>query len=125
MTPDTNYDRLIIIGEIETRKCFAIIADSAQRSSLLFADRKLTIGAIVDVKEAIFSNSRLGNDPTNPIFSSVRGIYRRPANGAYSYRFESLDGCNDTLLSPTSTTFVFARNSCVSDLFRFFVRQKK
>ena len=69
LTPDTNYDRLIIIGEIETRECFAIIADSAQKSSLLFADRKLTIGAIVDVKEAIFSNSCLGNDRTNLIFN--------------------------------------------------------
>ena len=69
MTPDLNYDRLIIIGEMETRECFAIIADSAQKSSLLFVDQKSTIGAIIDVKEAICSNSCLGNDRTNPILN--------------------------------------------------------
>ena len=64
---DTNYDRLIIVGEINRKECFAIIAESAQKSSHLFGDRMLTIGAVVDVREPIFSGQCLGNDRSNPI----------------------------------------------------------
>ena len=65
---DNSYDRLVILGEINSKECFAVIAESAQKSYFLFGDTLLTVGSIVDVQEPVFSNFCLGNDRSNPIF---------------------------------------------------------
>ena len=64
---DTTYDRLVILGEIISKECFTVIAESAQKIPFLFGDTLLTVASIVDVKEPVFSNFCLGNDRSNPI----------------------------------------------------------
>ena len=53
---DTTYDRLVILGEIISKECFTVIAESAQKIPFSFGDTLLTVASIVDVKEPVFSN---------------------------------------------------------------------
>ena len=73
-SPEGAYDRLAIIGQWNSKDCFAVIASSAQKSSKLFGDRRLTVGSIVEVKEPVYNNTCLGNDSNNPIFDTQRQI---------------------------------------------------
>ena len=73
-SPEGAYDRMAIIGQWNSKDCFAIIASSAQKSSKLFGDRRLTVGSLVEVKEPVYNNTCLGNDLNNPIFDTQRQI---------------------------------------------------
>ena len=62
------YDRFVIIGELDHEDSFVATCESPQKSSCVFGDRLLTVGAAGDVKEPIYANQCLGNDNSNPIF---------------------------------------------------------
>ena len=71
---DSHYDRLVIMGDVNNKECFAIISESAQKSARLFQDRSLTVGSIVDVFEPVYNNACIGNDRNNPILESATSL---------------------------------------------------
>ena len=71
---DSAFDRLVIIGEVGSSGCFAVISASSQESSNLFRDPVLSIGCLVNVLEPVFSGFCLGNDKSNPIFEVRRAL---------------------------------------------------
>ena len=72
--PEGTYDRMVIIGQWNSKDCFVVISASAQKSAKLFSDRHLTVGSVVEVTEPIYSNTCLGNDRNNPIIESHQAI---------------------------------------------------
>ena len=78
---DSSYDRLVIIGELQSAACFAVITTTAQESSSIFRHPLLSVGALVHVHEPIFSGLCLGNDRSNPIFEVRRPLELAAHNG--------------------------------------------
>ena len=71
MTPDTNFNPLIIIGEshaFRTRECFAVIIGCAQKSAL-FKWQKTNHWCHRWCERSYFSQPCLGNHRTNPVFN--------------------------------------------------------
>lgn len=71
---ESSYDRMIIIGEENSRTCFVIIADSAMKSGNLFRNEAVSVGSYVAVVEPIYSEHCLGNDPSNPIINTTYSL---------------------------------------------------
>ena len=78
---DSSYDRMVIIGELRSASCFAIITTSAQGSSNIFRHSHLSVGALIHVHEPVFTGVCLGNDPSNPIFEIRRAVELTVDNG--------------------------------------------
>ena len=78
---DSAYDRMIIIGEVQTSGCFAIITSNTQESSTIFRNPQISVGSIVLVHEPIFTGVCLGNDKSNPIFEVRRSLELQNDNG--------------------------------------------
>ena len=71
---DANYDRMVVIGELQSSNCFAIITRNAQESSQMLRTAGLTVGCIVNAHEPVFTGLCLGNDRNNPIFEVYRSL---------------------------------------------------
>ena len=66
------YDRMIVVGELDSKDCFVVVCDTAQVSSQLMSDKSLTVGSAVAVLEPVFWGTCLGNDLHNPVFEVTR-----------------------------------------------------
>lgn len=105
-TPDPTYDRMVIIGELNSPSCFAVISKTPRESSNLFKDRSISVGCIVDVLEPVPTGSALGNDSHNPIFEVKKPFVRAVVND--TPEIATLENPN------TAAIFHFAFNGTLS-----------
>ena len=64
------YDRLVIMGALRSKDCFAIISYSKADTTQLFKSATLTIGSVVQINEPMYQDQCLGHDRANPIMST-------------------------------------------------------
>ena len=112
-SPEGVYDRMAIIVQWNSKDCFAVIAESAQKSAILFGDRHLTVGSVVHVREPVYSNTCLGNDLNNPIFETQRQIVvqNRDANN-FPDNPTTLNACNVSLYFAKQVAFSPCQYNC-------------
>ena len=75
---ETAYDRMVILGEMNSRTCFVIISDSSSLSGVLLRHENVTLGSYVAVVEPIFTENCLGNDQANPIIATTKSFVPFP-----------------------------------------------
>ena len=75
---ETAYDRMVILGELNSPTCFVIISDSSSMSGVLFRNETVTVGSYVAAVEPIYTETCLGNDQANPIITTTKSLVALP-----------------------------------------------